>query len=42
MSKDNRYYLSKMQDNVNFILEHMVGVSKHDLENDSVLLEKSP
>ena len=39
MSKDNRYYLSKMQDNVNFILEHMVGVSKHDLENDPVLLD---
>ena len=39
MNKDNRYYLSKMQDNVNFILEHMAGVSKQDLETDPVLLD---
>lgn len=39
MSKDNRYYLEKMQENVEFILEHMDGVSKSDLENDPVLLD---
>lgn len=39
MSKDNRYYLEKMQKNVEFILEHMDGVSKTDLENDPVLLD---
>ena len=39
MSKDNRYYLEKMQENVEFILEHMDGVSKNDLESDPVLLD---
>ena len=39
MSKDNRYYLEKMQENVEFILEHMDSVSKSDLENDPVLLD---
>lgn len=39
MSKDNRYYLEKMQENIEFILEHMDGVSKTDLENDPVLLD---
>ena len=37
MYKDNRYYLEKMEENVNFILEHMNGVSKKQLESDPVL-----
>ena len=37
--KDNRYHLSKMQENVAFILEHMEGVSQDDLENNPVLLD---
>ena len=39
MIKDNRYYLGKMQDNADFILEHMKDVSKDDLENNPVLLD---
>lgn len=39
MSKDNRYYLTKLLDNVNFILEHMENVSKKNLEGDPVLLD---
>ena len=37
MYKDNRYYLEKMEENVDFILEHMNGVSKKQLESDPVL-----
>lgn len=37
MYKDNRYYLEKMEENVDFILEHMSGVSKKQLESDPVL-----
>lgn len=37
MYKDNRYYLEKMEENVDFILEHMNGVSKEQLESDPVL-----
>ena len=37
MYKDNRYYLEKMEENVVFILEHMNGVSKKQLESDPVL-----
>ena len=39
MYKDNRYYLNKMKENVDFILYHMDGVSKQQLENDPVLLD---
>ena len=39
MYKDNRYYLSKMKENVDFILSHMDGVSKQQLEDDPVLLD---
>ena len=39
MHKDNRYYLGKMQENVEFILSHMDGVSKQQLDDDPVLLD---
>lgn len=39
MYKDNRYYLSKMKENVDFILSHMDGVNKQQLEDDPVLLD---
>ena len=39
MYKDNRYYLGKMKENVDFILSHMDGISKQQLENDHVLLD---
>ena len=39
MYKDNRYYLDKMKENVDFILSHMDGVSKQQLEDDPVLLD---
>ena len=39
MYKDNRYYLDKMKENVGFILSHMDGVSKQQLEDDPVLLD---
>ena len=39
MYKDNRYYLGKMKENVDFILSHMDGISKQQLENDPVLLD---
>lgn len=39
MKKDNRYYLEKMQENTDFILTHMDGVSKEQLERDPVLLD---
>ncbi len=39
MYKDNRYYLGKMKENVDFILSHMYGISKQQLENDPVLLD---
>lgn len=39
MVKDNRYYLGKMRDNTDFILEHMKGVSQSDLEDNPVLLD---
>jgi uncharacterized protein with HEPN domain len=39
MYKDNRYYLGKMKENVDFILSHMDGVSKQQLEDDPVLLD---
>ena len=37
MYKNNPYYLKKMENNVDFILEHMEGVTKKQLENDPVL-----
>lgn len=37
MYKNNQYYLEKMKENVDFILEHMNGVSKEQLESDPVL-----
>ena len=39
MYKDNRYYLEKMKENVEFIISHMDGISKQQLENDPVLLD---
>ena len=39
MHKGNRYYLDKMKENVDFILEHMDGVTKEMLEKDPVLLD---
>lgn len=39
MSKDNRYYLEKMMENANFILNHMEGVSKRELEINEILLD---
>ncbi len=39
MNKGNRYYLDKMNENVDFILEHMEGVTKEMLEDDPVLLD---
>ena len=39
MYKNNRYYLEKMNENVAFILEHMKGISKEQLESDPVLLD---
>lgn len=39
MYKDNRYYLKKMKENVEFIISHMDGISKQQLENDPVLLD---
>ena len=39
MYKDNRYYLGKMKENVDFILSHMDGVNKQQLEDDPVLLD---
>ena len=37
MYKNNQYYLEKMKENTEFILEHMKGVSKEQLEADPVL-----
>lgn len=37
MYKTNEYYLEKMEENVDFILEHMNGVTKEQLEADPVL-----
>ena len=37
MYKNNAYYLEKMEENVDFIIEHMKGVSKGQLEADPVL-----
>lgn len=37
MYKNNQYYLEKMKENTEFILEHMNGVSKEQLEADPVL-----
>ena len=39
MLKGNRYYLDKMSGNVDFILDHMKGVTKEMLEDDPVLLD---
>ena len=39
MHKGNRYYLEKMKENVDFILDHMDGVTKEMLEEDPVLLD---
>ena len=39
MHKGNRYYLDKMNENVDFILTHMDGITKEMLENDPVLLD---
>ncbi len=37
MYKGNEYYLEKMEENVDFIMNHMSGVSKEQLETDPVL-----
>ena len=37
MYKTNEYYLKKMEENVDFIMEHMNGVTKEHLEADPVL-----
>lgn len=37
MYKTNRYYLEKMEENVDFIMEHMREISKEQLEADPVL-----
>lgn len=37
MYKNNQYYLEKMKENVDFILDHMNGISKKQLESDPVL-----
>ena len=37
MYKTNEYYLEKMEENVDFIMEHMNGVTKEQLEADPVL-----
>lgn len=37
MKKDNKYYLEKMSENVEFILAHMEGVTKEQFEADPVL-----
>lgn len=37
MYKSNEYYLEKMEENVDFIIDHMKGVTKEQLEADPVL-----
>ena len=37
MYKTNEYYLEKMEENVDFIMEHMNGVTKEQLEANPVL-----
>ena len=37
MYKSNEYYLEKMEENVDFIIEHMKDISKDQLEADPVL-----
>ncbi|MBR2674905.1 MAG: DUF86 domain-containing protein [Mogibacterium sp.] len=39
MFKGNRYYLQKMKDNADFILEHMQDISQEELEATPVLLD---
>ena len=37
MYKSNEYYLEKMEENVDFIIDHMKGITKEQLEADPVL-----
>ena len=37
MFKTNEYYFEKIIKNIDFILEHMEGISKEQLENDEIL-----
>lgn len=37
MYKSNEYYLEKIEENVDFIIDHMKGVTKEQLEVDPVL-----
>ena len=37
MYKTNEYYLEKMEENADFIIDHMKGVTKEHLEADPVL-----
>ena len=37
MNKNNTYYVEKMLDDINFIIEHMNGIDKESLEGDPVL-----
>jgi len=39
MLKDDMYYISKIYQNAEFILEHMKEVSKDDLQNNEILLD---
>lgn len=39
MHKTNEYYLEKINENADFIIEHMKGVSMKHLESDPVLLD---
>jgi len=39
MYKTNEYYVEEMVKNIDFILEHMSGVSQEDLGKDEVLLD---
>ena len=39
MYKKNEHYLNKIEENVDFIIAHMKGISKEQLEENPVLLD---
>lgn len=39
MFKTNEYYVEEIIKNIDFILEHMSGISKEDLKNNEVLTD---
>ena len=36
-AKENRYYIEKMIDNLNYIIDHMKGVSKEEFNKNEIL-----